>query len=419
MTIHDVVAVILGGGRGTRLYPLTKLRAKPAVPIGGKYRLIDIPISNSLNSGIIKMHVLTQFLSASLHHHIYQTYKFDVFSGGFVDVLAAEETPSGMDWYQGTADAVRKQLPRLGLGRMRDALILSGDHLYRMDYTDFVELHRQTRADVTIAVHAVPVQDAPRYGVVKADEKGRVLSFHEKPGPDEASELAHTERGEQTCLISMGIYLFRTDVLRSVLEESDAQDFGSGIIPPLIRDLHVQAFAFDGYWEDIGTMRAFYEANLALTLPKPPFEFWDAKSPIYSRPRFLPPSWANGCKLERAVLAEGCELENAHVQESLIGLRSWIRAQSRVSRTVMMGADYYESPEQRAENRSQGIPDLGIGEGCSIEGAIIDKNARIGDGVTIKPQAPGDEMVDAGDYVIRDGIVVIPKNAVIVEGTTI
>jgi glucose-1-phosphate adenylyltransferase len=417
--IHDVMGVILGGGRGSRLYPLTKLRAKPAVPLGGKYRLIDIPISNSLNSGVRKMYVLTQFLSASLHHHIYQTYKFDVFSGGFVDVLAAEETPSGMDWYQGTADAVRKQLSRLGLGRVKDALILSGDHLYRMDYAQFVELHRRARADVTIAVQPVPQEQASRYGVVKVDEEGRVVSFREKPEPEEAEDALFVEDGKPTCLVSMGVYLFRADVLRSVLEGSDAEDFGRGIIPIAIQDLRVQGFVFRGYWKDIGTMRAFYEANLALTLPEPPFEFWDPQSPIYSRPRFLPPSWGDGCQLDRAVIAEGCELGQAHIQESVVGLRSFIRSGSRVARTVVMGADYYESTEQRAENRRQGIPDVGIGEGCSIEGAIIDKNARIGDGVTIRPHDPDEEMVDAGDYVIREGIVVIPKNAVVAEGTTI
>jgi glucose-1-phosphate adenylyltransferase len=417
--IHDVMGVILGGGRGSRLYPLTKLRAKPAVPLGGKYRLIDIPISNSLNSGVRKMYVLTQFLSASLHHHIYQTYKFDVFSGGFVDVLAAEETPSGMDWYQGTADAVRKQLSRLGLGRVKDALILSGDHLYRMDYAQFVELHRRARADVTIAVQPVPQEQASRYGVVKVDEEGRVVSFREKPEPEEAEDALFVEDGKPTCLVSMGVYLFRADVLRSVLEGSDAEDFGRGIIPIAIQDLRVQGFVFRGYWKDIGTMRAFYEANLALTLPEPPFEFWDPQSPIYSRPRFLPPSWGDGCQLDRAVIAEGCELGQAHIQESVVGLRSFIRSGSRVARTVVMGADYYESAEQRAENRRQGIPDVGIGEGCSIEGAIIDKNARIGDGVTIRPHDPDEEMVDAGDYVIREGIVVIPKNAVVAEGTTI
>jgi glucose-1-phosphate adenylyltransferase len=417
--IHDVMGVILGGGRGSRLYPLTKLRAKPAVPLGGKYRLIDIPISNSLNSGVRKMYVLTQFLSASLHHHIYQTYKFDVFSGGFVDVLAAEETPSGMDWYQGTADAVRKQLSRLGLGRVKDALILSGDHLYRMDYAQFVELHRRARADVTIAVQPVPQEQASRYGVVKVDEEGRVVSFREKPEPEDAEDALFVEDGKPTCLVSMGVYLFRADVLRSVLEGSDAEDFGRGIIPIAIQDLRVQGFVFRGYWKDIGTMRAFYEANLALTLPEPPFEFWDPQSPIYSRPRFLPPSWGDGCQLDRAVIAEGCELGQAHIQESVVGLRSFIRSGSRVARTVVMGADYYESAEQRAENRRQGIPDVGIGEGCSIEGAIIDKNARIGDGVTIRPHDPDEEMVDAGDYVIREGIVVIPKNAVVAEGTTI
>ena len=419
MAIRDVMALILGGGRGTRLYPLTKLRAKPAVPIGGKYRLIDIPISNCLNSGIHKIYALTQFLSASLHRHIYQTYKFDVFSDGFVYILAAEETPSGMEWYQGTADAVRKQLPRFAHARVKDLLILSSDHLYRMDYAEFVELHREKRADVTIAVQPVTCADAPRFGILKTDEEGCITSFHEKPRADELDGLESIPDSDKPYLASMGVYLFRADMLRQVLVESDAEDFGKQVIPAAIESLRVYAFPFDGYWEDIGTIRALYEANLALTLPDPPFDFYDPNNPIYSRPRFLPSSRADGCHLERTVLAEGCLIEQSDIRESVIGLRSVIGPDARVTRTVVMGADFYETPGRKAENRRRDRPDVGIGRGSIIEGAIIDKNARIGEGVTIRPHAPGEDMAKAENYVIQDGIVVVPKNAVIPDGTII
>ena len=419
MAIRDVMALILGGGRGTRLYPLTKLRAKPAVPIGGKYRLIDVPISNCLNSGIHKIYALTQFLSASLHRHIYQTYKFDVFSDGFVYILAAEETPSGMEWYQGTADAVRKQLPRFAHARVKDLLILSSDHLYRMDYAEFVELHREKRADVTIAVQPVASADASRFGILKTDDEGRIISFHEKPLPDELDGLESIPDSDKPYLASMGVYLFRADMLRQVLVESDAEDFGNQIIPAAIESLRVYAFPFDGYWEDIGTIRALYEANLALTLPDPPFDFYDPNKPIYSRPRFLPSSRADGCHLERTVLAEGCLIEQSDIRESVIGLRSVIGPDARVTRTVVMGADFYETPGRKAENRRRDRPDVGIGRGSIIEGAIIDKNARIGEGVTIRPHAPGEDMAKAENYVIQDGIVVVPKNAVIPDGTII
>jgi glucose-1-phosphate adenylyltransferase len=417
--MRDVLAVILGGGRGSRLYPLTKLRAKPAVPIAGRYRLIDIPISNCLNSDVHKIYVLTQFLSASLHRHIFQTYKFDLFSGGFVDILAAEETTRGMDWYQGTADAVRKQLPHFSNTRVEDILILSGDQLYRMDYGEFIEFHRDRRADVTVAAQPVALADAPRFGVLKTDEEGRTTSFHEKPLPEELDALECIPGSERPCLASMGIYIFRADVLREMLEESQAEDFGKQIIPAAIESRRVYAFLFDGYWEDIGTIRAFYEANLALTLPNPPFDFFNPKHPIYTRPRFLPPSRADGCHLDRSVLAEGCIIEKADIRESVIGLRSIIGPDAHVARTVMMGADFYETPDHKAENRRQGVPDVGIGPGCRVEGAIIDKNARIGEGVIIRPHETETELVETEDYVIQDGIVVIPKNAVIPDGTVI
>lgn len=419
MAMQDVMALILGGGRGTRLYPLTKLRAKPAVPIGGKYRLIDVPISNCLNSGVQKIYVLTQFLSESLHRHIYQTYKFDLFSGGFVYILAAEETPSGMDWYQGTADAVRKQLPRFAYSRVADILILAGDHLYRMNYADFIAFHREKRADVTIAAKPVSRDDAPRYGILKADEDRRVTTFHEKPGADELEGLECMLGSDRPCLASMGIYVFRQDVLRKVLEESDAEDFGRQIIPAAVESLRVYAYLFDGYWEDIGTIRSFYEANLSLTLPDPPFDFYDPRYPIYTRPRFLPYSHLDNCRLERAVVAEGCILHDSEIRGSVIGLRSIIGPDVRITRTVMMGADVYETPERKAENRRLGQPNIGIGRGCIIEGAIIDKNARIGEGVTIRAHSPEEEMIETESYVIRDGIVVVLKDAVIPDGTVI
>jgi glucose-1-phosphate adenylyltransferase len=419
MEMDSVMASVLGGGQGSRLYPLTKLRAKPAVPTGGMYRLIDIPISNCLNSGVNKIYVLTQFLSASLHRHIYQTYKFDLFSGGFVYILAAEQTASGMDWYQGTADAVRKQLPHLASARIEDILILAGDHLYRMDYEEFVATHREKRADVTIAVQPVTQADAPRYGILKADDDGRIISFYEKPPLDGLDALATHPGSDKPYLASMGIYCFRKRALQESLGGTDAEDFGREVIPSAIDGMRVFAYQFDGYWADIGTIQAFYEANLALTLPDPPFDFYDLRDPIYTRPRFLPPSQVDGCCLDRTVLAQGCILSRADVRESVVGLRSIVRDGARLVRSVMMGADIYETADAKARNRRLGRPDIGIGRGSSVEGAIIDKNARIGEGVTIRAHAAHEEMVETDNYVLRDGIVVIPKNATIPDGAVI
>jgi glucose-1-phosphate adenylyltransferase len=419
--MRNVVALILGGGQGSRLYPLTKLRAKPAVPLGGKYRLIDIPISLCINAGIPKIYVMTQFLSGSLHSHIYQTYKFDVFTDGFVQILAAEETLAGMDWYQGTADAVRKQLWRLRLthGHTEDILILSGDHLYRMHYAEFVGLHREKRADVTIAVQPVGAEAASRFGILRKDGNGRITSFHEKPAAEELRGLESAPDTDKPYMASMGIYLFRADVLHRVLESTEAEDFGRQIIPAAIEKSRVYAYEFDGYWEDIGTIRAFYEANLALGLPDPPFDFYDVEHPIYTRPRFLPPAVIDGCDLERSVVADGCLIHGSDVRESVIGLRSVVGPEVRIIRSVLMGADFFETPELKSENEKLGRPHVGIGRGSSIEGAIIDKNARIGEGVTIRAQDPDSEMVETENYVIRDGIVVIPKNSVIPDGTVI
>lgn len=420
MALKDVLAVILGGGQGTRLRPLTTQRAKPAVPIGGKHRLIDIPISNCLNSDIHSIYVLTQFLSASLHRHIYQTYKVDMFSGGFVYILAAQQTGrTGTDWYQGTADAVRKQLNYLVAAGVQDILILSGDHLYRMDYGEFVAYHRETRADITIAVQPVTEQAAPRLGILQTDVHGCVRRFVEKPQPEALRGLESQAGGDKPYLASMGIYVFRASVLAKVLEENDAEDFGRQIIPAAIDRYGVYGYPFDGYWEDIGTIRSFYEANLALASPNPAFDFYDEQRPIYTRPRFLPSTRADGCKLDRTLLAEGCRLLDAEIADSVIGLRTFVDAGTRISHSVCLGADYYENDVETSENERLKRPGLGIGPRCHIEGAIIDKNVRIGAEVTIRPRAADAPDEDGDGYVVRDGIVAIPKNTVIPDGTVI
>jgi glucose-1-phosphate adenylyltransferase len=394
------------------------LRAKPAVPLAGKYRLIDIPVSNSINSGFTKIYVLTQFLTASLHRHVFQTYKFDNFSAGFVEILPAEQTLESTDWYQGTADAVRKHIRRLVSRQADDVLVLSGDHLYRMDYTNFVEHHRETRADVSIAVLPVSAEDACRYGILKTTEEGRIQEFFEKPdGPEELDGLESRD-GDRPYLGSMGIYLFRKDVLIRLLEATPGDDFGKHIIPAAIESERVYAYPFEGYWEDIGTIQAFYDANLALTVQNPPFDFYEPNRPIYTRPRFLPPSRVDGCRLEHTVVADGCRLYDSDLEDCVIGLRSVVRPGCRLQRVVMMGADFYEDEDQKAESRRMERPFVGIGEDTYIERAIIDKNARIGRGVIIRNHE-GDEDREEENYVIRDGIVVIAKNGVIPDGATI
>jgi len=419
MQLQDVLAVVLGGGRGARLYPLTKLRAKPAVPIASKYRLIDIPISNCINSGVTHIFVLTQFLSASLHRHVYRTYKFDVFSDGFVEILPAEQTLTRADWYQGTADAVRQQLHRILSRDPEDVLILSGDHLYRMDYSQFIRLHRESRADVTIAVLPVSAADAPRFGILHTNDEGRIIAFREKPQGAEALEGLESRHGdERPYLASMGVYVFRMDVLVRLLEEISDEDFGKHIIPAAIESVRVYAFPFDGYWKDIGTISSFYEANLALTRQNPPFDFYDPHRPIYTHSRFLPPTRVDGCRMERVVVAEGCWLYDSDIEECIIGLRSVVRPGSRLRQVVMMGADFYEDDDEKVENRRLERPNVGIGPAAHIERAIIDKNARIGQGVIIRSHEGEPDQEDE-HHVIRDGIVVVPKNAVIPEGTTI
>ena len=421
--MHEVLGVILGGGRGSRLYPLTKLRAKPAVPLAGKYRLIDVPISNCLNSGISRIHVLTQFLSASLHRHIYQTYKFDTFGGGWVQILAAEQTADrdagAADWYQGTADAVRKQLGHIRSVCPSEVLILSGDHLYRMDYQPFIAAHRKHGADVTVAVQPVTREAAPALGLLKTDGGGRIVEFAEKPKGEALEKMASGDDPEKPFLASMGIYVFNPEVLGELLERHKEDDFGKHILPAALKSHGIYAHVFDGYWEDIGTVRAYYEANLSLALPDPPFDLYDPRRPIYTRPRYLPGTRTDDCHLERVMLADGCLVQDAVISDSVIGLRSIVGPGVRISRSVIMGADFYEDEDRCEANRRSDVPDVGIGSGSTIEGAIVDKNARIGRNVVIRPHPEVIEMVEGENYVIRDGIVIVPKNAVIPDGTII
>jgi glucose-1-phosphate adenylyltransferase len=416
----NVLAVILSGGTGARLYPLTKLRAKPAVPIAGKYRLVDIPISNCLNSGIDQIFVLTQFNSFSLHRHITRTYRFDLFSHGWVQILAAEQTPGNRDWYQGTADAVRKQLFELRILEKREYLVLSSDHLYRMDYSDFVHAHRKYDADITVAVTPTSRLNALRFGIVQTDSNQRITVYREKPSDTGLlADLVSFPGSDRPYLASMGIYIFRAEVLHHLLETSTGSDFSKHILPPSLAAYDVRAYRFDGYWEDIGTIRNYYEANIGLTHPEPTFSFYDPDHPMYSYPEILPATHLDqGSTLDRTLLSDGCRVVRSEICESVIGLRSMIGPNASLTRVIMLGADDYETDVQQTISRGRGIPQLGIGPNCRIETAIIDKNARIGDGVVIRdwPERPDAETEH---YVSRDGIVVVPKNTVIPPGTII
>ena len=421
--MRNVIGVILGGGQGSRLSPLTQIRSKPAVPIGGKYRLIDIPISNCIHSGVDKMFVLTQFNSASLNRHVSATYRFDSFSGGFVEILAAEQTMEDTDWYQGTADAVRKQLRRIHSRRGNEVLILSGDHLYRMDYRSFVGEHRQRHADVSIAVKPVRREEASGLGILKVDAEGRIVTFCEKPTTDaELDDLelkeAPGEDPEARFLASMGIYVFEPQVLTSLLIGDQQDDFGRHIIPAAIEKLNVFAHTFDGYWADIGTISAFYRANLELTEVEPRFSFYQPDAPIFTHPRYLAGSRLLGCRVDRGIVSEGCTLIESEVEQSVIGVRTMMGPGVRIYQSVVMGADVYESDSDRTRNAERGVPNIGIGAGSTIHRAIIDKNARIGAGVIISNDARVEEA-DGEGYHIREGIVVVPKDAVIPDGARI
>jgi glucose-1-phosphate adenylyltransferase len=429
MPDNNTLAVILGGGAGQRLFPLTKQRAKPAVPLGGKYRLIDIPVSNCINSGVDRIFILTQYNSASLNRHIARTYRFSRFTNGFVEILAAEITPERPDWFQGTADAVRQSLHHLDDYKGDTILVLSGDHLYRMDYRDFIARHNETHADVTISVTAAREEEASEFGLVKIDETGRVIEFSEKPKGEALDRMRvdttrlglSAERAERRpFLASMGIYVFQKEVLRRLLldEMPEAVDFGKELIPTALSRHNVQAFLFDGYWEDIGTIGAFYRANIEMTLPLPPFNAFDAEAPMFTRPRYLPGSKLLDCHIQSSIITEGCILNGATIRDSIIGIRSRIEHGSRLEGVLMMGADSYQTLDELQADIDRGFPRVGIGANCVIRRAIIDKNARIGEGVQILNEAGHQELKGDG-FFIRDGIVIIPKNGVIPEGTVI
>ncbi len=426
--LKKVTAVIMGGGRGTRLFPLTLERAKPAVKFAGKYRLIDIPISNCINSGIKRISVLTQFLSASLHRHIMNTYNFDTFTDGFVNILAAAQTLRGSDWFQGTADAVRATLNHTLYYKSEQVLILSGDHLYRMDYSDLIKFHRKSRADITMCVNPVRREEASEMGLLKVDSIGAVDEFVEKPKDPETLERfsapSHLFESQgfnfdpDSYLASMGVYVFEPHILIEALSDSNQTDFGREIIPSSIGKYRVMAYPFVGYWKDIGTIASFFEANLSLAKPEPPFPLYWPRWPIYTHIHSLPPSRVIRSEIHDSLLVEGSEITGASITESIVGVRNIIREGTKLNRVVMSGADFYEGEQVLTswERKKKDLPPLGIGKSCFIEQAIIDKNARIGDGVVIRAKT-GAEDFQGEDHWIRDGITVIPKGAVIPSGT--
>lgn len=423
----NVLCIIMGGGQGKRLFPLTKERAKPAVPLAGKYRLVDIPISNCINSGLRRIYLLTQFNSASLHRHISQSYKFDHFSGGFVEILAAEQTLSDASWYQGTADAVRKNLIHILNHDFEYLLILSGDQLYRMDFRPIIDQHADSKADLTVATIPVTRREAEGFGIMHINDERRITRFVEKPKEAALLDSLRLDRNSyedlgikddrELFLASMGIYVFNRDVLIKMLENT-LTDFGKHIIPDAIKTHRVFSYAYQGYWEDIGTIRSFFEANLDVTSELPRFNFFDMSAPIFSRPRFLPGSKINGAQIDHAVVSDGCIINHAKITNSIVGVRSLVGAGSELKRVIGLGCDYYESQASIEESERVGRPRIGIGQNTRIENAIIDKNARIGNDVVISPAGKPDD-VDHPLYFIRDGIVIIPKNGIIPHGTVI
>src|SRR6185503_8584368 len=417
-------------GAGTRLFPLTQQRSKPAVPLGGKYRLVDVAISNCINSDVLRMFVLTQYNSASLNRHIAQTYRFSHFSDGFVEILAAEQTPESPQWFQGTADAVRQVLPHIRDWGIDTLLILSGDHLYRMDYRKFLARHYETDADVTVSVIPSDPVLASDFGLLKTDQDGRIIEFKEKPKGAELQSmrvdtttlgLNAEEARARPYLASMGIYVFKYDKLEEVLSEDKARlDFGKEVIPGSIHKYNVQAFLFDGYWEDIGTIGAFYKANLDMTTAIPPFNLFDAEAPLLTRSRYLPPSKIDNCEIRDSIISDGCIVNGAKINRSIIGLRARIGEGAHLDAAYVMGADYYQTIEDMLGDREARRPRIGVGENTIIRRAIIDKNARIGSNVKLVNEA-GVENFDAPDasYYIRDRIIIVPKNGLIADGTVV
>jgi glucose-1-phosphate adenylyltransferase len=425
----SVLSLILGGGRGTRLYPLTKHRSKPAMPVAGKYRLIDIPISNCINSGLNRVYVLTQFLSVSLHRHIGNTFKFDMFDNGFVELLAAQQTNEETAWYQGTADAVRQNIRYIREDPSNLVLILSGDQLYRMDFRKLIQTHRDSRADVTIAALPVAEDTVDQFGVLRTDDAGRIMSFAEKPKTAEARAPYHIpadfieRRGIKAAgrhfLASMGIYLFNKETLLELLTATPATDFGKEVFPRALRTHKVHIHLFDGYWEDLGTIGSYHEASLALAGENPPFDFHSPEGVIYTRMRFLPASRIDAARMSRSLVSDGCVIQSGtEIDRCIIGVRSRIGHDVALRDTVIIGADRFETDAERAANRTRNLPDLNIGDGCAIERAILDKDCRVGRNVRIR-DAQGQDDRETDQYCVRDGIVVVPRGAVIPDGTVI
>jgi glucose-1-phosphate adenylyltransferase len=420
--LSDTLAVILGGGQGSRLFPLTATRSKPAVPIGGKYRLIDVPVSRCLHAEIRRIFVLTQFNSASLNRHISNTYQLDRFSGGFVEILAAEQTPDNPHWYQGTADAVRQAVRHITQHEADHYLILAGDHLYRMDYADLLRAHKETRADITIAAQPADPQAATRMGIFRFDSAGQIVAFEEKPSASRLSQIGRsippnatfaTHDEQQPFMASMGIYVFTRQAILELLEREPGHDFGRELIPAALSRYRVRPYLYHGYWADVGTIESFYEANVMLGRPAAPFRFWDANYPIYTHLRHLPGSRLTDCVVRNSVVVDGCYLDRCQIDEAVVGLRSHVRAGSRITRSVLLGADFYEDSGPPA-----GTPKLGIGHDVTLDRVIIDKNARIGNGVRLVNERRLDHA-DGDGFYIRGGIIVVPKGGVIAPGTVV
>jgi glucose-1-phosphate adenylyltransferase len=416
----DTLAVILGGGQGSRLFPLTATRSKPAVPIGGKYRLIDVPVSGCLHADIRRIFVLTQFNSASLNRHISNTYRLDMFSGGFVEILAAEQTPDNPNWFQGTADAVRQAMRHVSQHEASYYLILAGDHLYRMDYCDLIDAHKDQRADITIAAQPVDADTATQMGIFRFDREGRIVAFEEKPKPERLAEIGRSvpagapfarHADSHPFMASMGVYVFSRDVMHEILEHEPGVDFGRELIPAALDKYRVRPYVYRGYWADVGTIESFYEANVMLGRPAAPFRFWDPSQPIYTHLRHLPGSRLTDCEVRTSIVADGCYLDRCRIDDSVIGIRSHIRAGAQVRRAVLLGADAYEDGNPQ-------MPRQGIGRDAVLDRVIVDKNARIGDGVRLVNEK-GIDHADGDGYYIRGGIIVVPKGAVIAPGTVV
>jgi len=422
---NEVLAIVLGGGQGSRLFPLTLQRSKPAVPIGGSYRLIDIPISNCLHADIRRIFVLTQFNSASLNRHISQAYRMDAFSQGFVDILAAEQTPDNPNWYQGTADAVRQAARHFVRFDADYYLILAGDHLYRMDYAELVDAHHESRADITIAAQPISIEEASAMGIFRFDRAGQIVAFEEKPKRERLQEIGQSipagsavggHTPDKPFVASMGVYVFSRDVLLEAIEQDGATDFGRQIIPNALGKYRVSAYLFRGYWADVGTVLSFYDANIMLTRAGAPFKFYDPRRPIFTHARFLPGARLSDCQVRDAVVAEGCFVDRATIEQSIVGIRTNIQGGATIRRSVLLGADYYEADDDAPARGAN--PRLGIGRDVVLDSVIVDKNARIGDGVRLTNEKRLQDA-DGDGYYIRDGVVIVPKDGVVKPGTTV